>query len=258
MDNFSCQSDKYASIRPSYPNELFECLANNTENNLALDIGTGNGQCAYGLSKYYKNVIGIDISQKQLDSAYKRKNIEYYCVPAEFNEYHMKLFNGKQFDLITCAQSLHFFDLNIFYNNIKQILKPNTGLFVAWSYIHPTTESKEITDIISKCYYLKLKDYWESFRVLVNEEYKTIKNDLTVDKSICIEGKAGNIEKNWSIDELIAFMNTWTAVQVAIKQTNSNPLDTSYDKLKEIWNDGSIKKFTFKLNFINGRNIGRT
>ena len=49
-DNFSKQSDAYQKYRPSYPKELFEYLRTLvSNNNLAWDCGTGNGQAAIGL-----------------------------------------------------------------------------------------------------------------------------------------------------------------------------------------------------------------
>jgi ubiquinone/menaquinone biosynthesis C-methylase UbiE len=254
MDNFSNQSNEYSSIRPSYPESLFKYIASQTKGNFfALDIGTGNGQCAVGLSKYYKNVIGIDKSTKQIDQAGHKDNVKYYAVSAE---QAFELIDDKDVDLITFAQSLHFFDLSKIYPCIKRVLKPD-GMFVAWSYIYPECcESVEINIILSTCYYKILKNFWEPFRSLVNERYKTIKNDLSPDESFSLPDDAKFVIKKWTLDDLWKYMNTWTAVQYAIKLTGDSPIDPFYEKLNDVWEDPkSVKTFKFELYFIHGRNL---
>src|SRR5687767_3059098 len=57
-DYFSAQSDIYARSRPRYPEELFRFLASIVkQKELAWDCGTGNGQAAVSLSRYFKKVM---------------------------------------------------------------------------------------------------------------------------------------------------------------------------------------------------------
>ena len=60
-DLFSVQAEDYVKFRPTYSVELFNYFASLTDNhNLAWDVGTGNGQAAIELTRYYKNVIATD------------------------------------------------------------------------------------------------------------------------------------------------------------------------------------------------------
>ena len=69
-DNFSKQSDLYAKFRPGYPPELFEFLFSLvSDNKAAWDCGTGNGQVALQLSKYFDDVYATDISARQIENA---------------------------------------------------------------------------------------------------------------------------------------------------------------------------------------------
>jgi methylase of polypeptide subunit release factors len=64
-DNFLTQSEPYLKFRPTYPNELYEFLLLLVEaRDIAWDCGTGNGQVAWALSKYFKQVHATDISEK--------------------------------------------------------------------------------------------------------------------------------------------------------------------------------------------------
>jgi ubiquinone/menaquinone biosynthesis C-methylase UbiE len=64
-DNFSSQSNEYARYRPQYPQALYDYIFEKvTHKNLAWDCGTGNGQTAFMLSRYFNNVYASDISNK--------------------------------------------------------------------------------------------------------------------------------------------------------------------------------------------------
>src|SRR6185295_14341267 len=99
-DNFSKQAAVYAKYRPTYPQELFSFILGHIENKqLALDCGTGNGQSAKELAKYFGKVFATDISQKQIDKAHRAANIFYSVQPAERTN-----FPDNNFDLITVSQ----------------------------------------------------------------------------------------------------------------------------------------------------------
>lgn len=83
-DLFSEQSKEYASYRPTYPPELFNYILSFVEEKkLAWDCATGNGQSAIPLSEHFQKVFASDISQKQLEQAPEKDNIEYISCPAE-------------------------------------------------------------------------------------------------------------------------------------------------------------------------------
>src|SRR5690606_29901474 len=93
-DNFSTQSDKYAKFRPTYPAEFFKYLNSIVKNKKsAWDCGTGNGQIAFELSKFFENVYATDISQSQIDNARKADNIRYSVQRAEKTDFTDGMFD---------------------------------------------------------------------------------------------------------------------------------------------------------------------
>ncbi|KAM1406497.1 hypothetical protein ACFXTH_001160 [Malus domestica] len=67
---FDKQADLYLDSRPAYPKEWYSKLADLTpHHSLAWDAGTGNGQAAIGVAEHYKQVIGTDVSESQLQRA---------------------------------------------------------------------------------------------------------------------------------------------------------------------------------------------
>src|SRR5574339_1216529 len=83
-DHFSGHSDQYAQSRPHYPDEIYAYLASIAPGrSLAWDCGTGNGQAAVGLAKYFDRVYATDASAEQIARAQPRENVEYHVEPSE-------------------------------------------------------------------------------------------------------------------------------------------------------------------------------
>src|SRR6266542_6992666 len=83
-DHFSKHSEQYAQYRPQYPDEIYAYLASITPgHSLAWDCGTGNGQAAVGLAKYFDKVLATDASAEQIAHAYANPKVDYHVEPAE-------------------------------------------------------------------------------------------------------------------------------------------------------------------------------
>ncbi len=92
-DNFSVQADTYQKFRPVYPAGLYEYLLQHVlEKDLAWDCGTGNGQVASVLADHFEKVVASDISEKQINKAPAKNNIQYLVSRAEktgFPNHHL-------------------------------------------------------------------------------------------------------------------------------------------------------------------------
>src|SRR5215212_10896819 len=83
-DHFSGHSKQYAQHRPQYPDEIYAYLASIAPGrSLAWDCGTGNGQAALGLAKYFDKVHATDASAEQISLAYPHAKVDYRVEPAE-------------------------------------------------------------------------------------------------------------------------------------------------------------------------------
>lgn len=234
-DNFSKQANEYSKFRPSYPPEMIEYITSFVKTkSTALDVATGNGQVAVQLANYFDTVYATDMSAKQLANAVKADNVVYKEEPAE-----KTAFDDKQFDLITVAQAIHWFDFDAFYKEVYRILKPN-GVFAVMGYGLFRT-SPDSHKILSHFYHNIIGPYWDDERRYLDEEYKTIPFDFEE-----IEVKQFQNELTWTIDQLTGYLETWSAVQHYIKKNNENPVDIIRDELKQSWEQGD-KKITFPL-----------
>lgn len=241
-DLFSTQSKIYARFRPSYPPEMIEYIVSFVQDKqIALDVATGNGQVAVALSKYFDKVYATDISEKQLENAQQADNITYQKSKAEETD-----FDDNQFDLITVAQAIHWFDFDAFYKEAKRILKLE-GIFAVVGYGLFQT-NKHSQKILDRFYYESVGSYWDPERSYLDENYETIPFPFAE-----IETEKFTNRFTWTFEQLTGYLETWSAVQHYIKQKGVNPLDVISEELKESWEQGD-RKVVFPLLLRLGKN----
>ncbi|MES2772991.1 MAG: class I SAM-dependent methyltransferase [Bacteroidota bacterium] len=235
-DNFSPHAKAYAQFRPSYPPELFQWLSSLAPSKRsAWDCGTGNGQVAAQLSSHFETVYATDISQSQIDNALSRPNIIYSLQPAE----HTSLADNS-FDLITVAQAIHWFQFNQFYAEVNRTIKANGVLAVIGYGLLEICE--DIDAIIRHFYREVIGPYWDAERRYIDEAYQTIPFPFPE-----IEAPSFSMQYQWTTEQLLGYLNTWSAVQHYIKKHGRNPLDEVESQLLSAWNDHSTKLVRFPL-----------
>ena len=224
-DLFSSHSKIYAAFRPTYPKALYEFIFQHDGNkNSAWDCATGNGQVAKFLSSYFDKVYATDLSQQQLDQAAREENIFYSKVPAERTG-----FPDDQFDLITVAQALHWFDRDSFYNEALRVAKPNAVIAV-WGYgllhIEPAIDKH-----FMEFYEGTVGPYWDDARRLVEAEYRTISFPFEE-----IKAPPFAIKVHWTIDQLAGYLSSWSATQKYIKDKLVDPVPPFISEVEKHWN----------------------
>lgn len=229
-DNFSTHSDRYARFRPQYTNDIVEFIVSQVANrNAVWDVGTGNGQLAVKLANYFKEVQATDISESQLANALQKPNIVYSKQPAEQTN-----FSKHQFDLITVAQAIHWFDLPRFYAEVKRTLKP-AGLFVALGY--QLCQIEGMDDLILEFYEKKVGPYWDPERKIIEQEYRTLSfpfDDLGTSHF--------QLPNQWSLDDLLGYLSTWSAVRHYEQARGTNPVREYEEKFRAMWGEDAVKR----------------
>ncbi len=234
---FRSKSLEYKKYRPLYPKLLFDFLADTAcACDLAWDCGCGTGQATAALSHYFNKVIGTDISEEQIKKAEKRDNI-IYRVSTESESG----LDDKSTDLVTCAQALHWFDLEKFYKEVKRVLKPG-GIIAVWTY-NLLRVNEQIDELIDKFYFDIIYNYWPRERKHVETGYKELGFPFTE-----ISSPRFSMEAEWSLEQLIGYINTWTGVQNYIELESFSPLEFIEKELKSLWrNEKSEKKIVWPL-----------
>lgn len=241
-DLFSAQADLYARYRPVYPPEVFEYIfALTDERQLAWDAGTGNGQMALELAKKFDKVYATDISSQQLSYAALGDNITYAHEAAE----KCSLADASA-NLVTVAQALHWFRHNDFFKELKRVLKPG-GVFVASTYNLFETGT-EIDSLIHHFYTEVIGSYWHPERRFVDTGYKNIEMPLKE-----IKAPDYTMSCHWTFDELMGYLNTWSAVKTFIELNDYNPVDELATAIRPYWKYDSLK-INFPLTLRVGKN----
>ncbi|MFA3782182.1 methyltransferase domain-containing protein [Melioribacteraceae bacterium 4301-Me] len=236
-DYFSKQANIYSVNRPTYPRELFEYLASITPSKkIALDCATGNGQAAVSLAEFFESVKAIDASQKQLQNAKARPNVEYKLSTAEKTD-----FPNDYFDLITVAQALHWFDIEKFFNEAKRILKPN-GIIAIFIYTNFISDSK-IEHIIDNFYNNIVGKYWPPERKHVDTRYESIPFPFDMSNEFEeIRPPSFIIKTHWNCEQLFGYLESWSATQIYKEKNNLNPIDLIKDEVYKVWDPPEAEK----------------
>ncbi|MBK7763516.1 MAG: class I SAM-dependent methyltransferase [Bacteroidetes bacterium] len=231
-DFFSVQSAHYAKYRPVYPQDLYDFIIHHVnERQLVWDVATGSGQAALALSAFFDTVYASDFSAEQLAQAKQAPNISYHLESAESSS-----LANESVDLITVATALHWFDQPKFYAEADRVLKPNGVMFV-WSYGGCRIEP-DIDKVMDEFNFRFLYNYWhEGAKMNWEDKYQSIELPFTNIETPNFIAKA-----NYTLDEVMNYMFSWSGVQTYIRQEGRNPLEIVYPELLKVWGDPEMKR----------------
>ena len=150
--HFDNNSQIYDSVRPGYPQEIYETISNyiklDTNSNI-LEIGAGNGIASQEINnKWLSKMVLIEPGEnlcKLLNNKFKNnKNIS--VENTTFEKYQ----NEYKFDAIFSATAFHWLDLTKKYIKSYDMLKDDGLLIVFWN--NYGIENKEMENEIQKVY----------------------------------------------------------------------------------------------------------
>ena len=234
-DRFSTQSKSYAAFRPTYPSALYDFIMKHVSHNqTAWDCACGNGQVAKDLADRFEKVYATDHSENQIANAVKKDNIIYSVSPAEKTS-----FADQQFDLVTVGQALHWLDRPAFFDEARRVSKPG-GVIAIWGY-SLLSINEDIDPIVNHFYTEVIGPYWDKERKLVDEQYKTV--DFPFEK---IEVPSFEFSFEWTSDEFLGYVSTWSSVQKYIRQNNEDPVHLIAADIQKLWGH-QRRKISFPL-----------
>ncbi len=223
-DHFSQGAGDYARFRPTYPDALFDWIAQVApRRDLALDVATGNGQAALPLARRFRRVVATDASAQQLSHAAPQHNLEYRQAFA-----HASGLPRASVDAVTVAQALHWLDRDAFYGEARRVLGPG-GVVVAWCYslmrIAPA-----IDEIVNRFYRDVVGSYWPPQRRLTEDGYRKVEFPFRE-----IAAPEFQMRRPMDLPTLAGYVGTWSATTGYREQRGEDPVPGLVAELAPLW-----------------------
>ena len=193
------------------------------------DCATGNGQAAISCAKYFSHIEATDISAEQIQNCIAHPRITYSVGSAESMQ-----FENNSFDLIVVAQAFHWFDQERFFREAERVLKPNGSLAVfgyGFFEIDPAIDA-----VINENLLIPIDKFWAKGNRLLMSGYK----DVTLPfEEIPAPGNF-RIETKWTLQQLLAYLRTWSAVKLFVAEFGYDPVIELESKIKPLWRESEM------------------
>ncbi|XP_022096038.1 putative methyltransferase DDB_G0268948 [Acanthaster planci] len=225
----------YLRSHPDWPPEIIQrslsFLREKTAEpfKLAVDVGCGSGQNTRPLAPYFEKVIGVDVSEAQIKVAQSLKNppnVEFRTGSAEDIAVP-----DRSVDLITCAESVHWFDVDAFFREMDRVLKPN-GCIAIYSYnnILPWVEgvavkNEQLKDVVMQFNCVTLRPYASQ----CSQHLRNMLADIHIPYDETIRDESFYLQYDTSMESYMSYIRSWSTYQAYLEKNPSGP-----DILKEV------------------------
>ncbi|MCX9158002.1 class I SAM-dependent methyltransferase [Niveibacterium sp. 24ML] len=224
-DQFSPLAQGYVLFRPRYPRSIYDyLLAWVPHHKLAWDAGCGSGQATLDLAERFDHVVGTDISDAQIAAAPAHPKIEWRVAPADASG-----LADASVDLITCAQSLHWFPLDAFYAEANRVLVPG-GMIAAWTYGTVEVDHEEIDALVQAFRTETLGALWNPERAHVDTRYAQLPFPFEE-----IQTPPYTLSVQWTLAQLLGYLRSWSACGRYVAMYGIDPTQSLSQKLLALW-----------------------
>jgi SAM-dependent methyltransferase len=239
-DHFSERASGYAIYRPTYPPELVDFLFDLTSKEsdretsvsrsgstpTVWEAGCGSGQLTGALAQRFSRIVATDASPEQIAQARPLPEVEFRVARAEASG-----LPDQSVDLAIAAQAAHWFDLENYYAEVRRVVSLGGYIALITYGIH-VTDDVRIDRIIKHLYHETLAGYWAPERRLVEEGYRGMPFPFAE-----ISTPAFEMQAEWSLAEMLGYVETWSAVGALIKAMGRPPIDAFRHEISAAWSD---------------------
>jgi SAM-dependent methyltransferase len=235
-DLFSGHAGDYAQFRPQYPEAFVKYISRLVKyRGVVWDCACGSGQLSLPLAEHFQLVLASDISAGQINAAPGHKGILYTVQPAEKTD-----FPDEFFDMVVVGQAIHWFNHEAFYREAKRVMGPNAVLVaIGYGLMHV---SPEVDAVLDHFYKNITGPYWEPERKYIDDAYATLPFPFEP-----IEVPDFEMPCQWRFDQMMGFLNTWSAVKRYEKEHGINPLTLVASDFEKAWGLQTVKQVVFPV-----------
>jgi len=226
-DHFSRLAAQYAAFRPRYPAALFDYLAAVAPaRTAAWDCACGSGQATLDLAERFDGVIATDASAQQVAQALPHPHVTYRVAPAERSG-----LSPESVDLVTVAQSLHWFDFDAFYAEVRRVLR-NDGVLAVWTYGVQTVDSPQINAAVQEFYSETVGEYWPPERRLIEDGYRSLPFPF-----VEMIPPAFAMSERWTLPQLLGYFRSWSATSRYVQRNAVDPVTQLGEQIAPLWGE---------------------
>jgi ubiquinone/menaquinone biosynthesis C-methylase UbiE len=243
-DHFSRLAAQYAEFRPRYPGALFDFLARTSPaRTRAWDCACGSGQATVDLAERFDAVVATDASASQIAAATPHPRVTYSVARAE-----QCGLENRSVDLVTVAQSLHWFDLPLFYAECERVLRAD-GVLAVWTYGVPRLNDSNVDRLLQTYYWETVGKYWPPERRYVEDGYRSLPFPFEE-----IPGPSLSMRENWTLAQFLGYLRSWSATGRYVDAHGEDPVAGLNEQLGPIWGDAQrVRVMSWPLSLRLGR-----
>ena len=235
---FDSVAASYAQQRPHYPESLFAWISRKASSHKRCwDVACGSGQASLGLARHFDRVDATDLSPAQVAAAPAHSNIHYQVAAAEDSG-----LPNACMDAIVVAAAIHWLDVPRFNEEAFKVARPG-GLMVWVGYDPPQGAPPALQLWLDQLYGERLRNWWPPQRQHVDNHYQNLPFpaiSTSLPQELCIS-------LQWSCDQLIGYIGTWSALRKA-KQEGHDLLPQLSMELQRLWpSDQTTSPLIFPL-----------
>ena len=156
---FDGRAKDYITGRPSYAEELIDCLYSNygiSESSVIADIGSGTGKFAKHLLERGSEVYCVEPNNAMRCIA-ESELCGYKSFQSVLGDAENTTLETGLVDFVTTAQAFHWFDVKKFRQECSRIIKNNGKVFLVWNV-------RDNTDLLNRELYQIYSKYCPDFK----------------------------------------------------------------------------------------------
>ena len=138
------------------------------------------------------------------------------------------------------AQALHWFDREAFFREASRVLV-SRGVLAVWCY-EVFVCSPAIDAIVSRFYHEVVGPYWPPERKWIEQGYAGIELPFPE-----LETPSFDMSLEWTLEELVGYLGTWSATQRYTEATGRSPLYELRAELETAWDGANARRVRWPL-----------
>lgn len=212
------QGKAYSQLRPDYHPALYQTVldqhaASGGQLDTLIDLGCGPGNVARYLGEHFAHAFGLDPSDGMIATARSLGGTTSISEPIHYEVSIAEDIGSNisppipnhSVDLITAANSAHWFDMARFWPSAARVLKPG-GSVAMWTTgqlcIHPSVPNAAAMQVeIDQIEEQYLRPYFEPGNLLTRGRYRDLLLPWTLDQPVVGFDESDFFRKDWDLYE---------------------------------------------------------